>query len=99
MTHPHFSQPKAFTLLEIMIFMVVIAISMTATLSIYISQRLAQRSGEERRLASIAAEQKIDEIRNYIQSGNTLDQAFTKYGPLPVPGGGPSATFAVPGLE
>ncbi len=70
------------TLVEVLVFLVVMAISMTAALSMYISSRMAQRLGEERRLASLAAEQKLDEIRNYIAKGHSLDQAFLYYGPL-----------------
>lgn len=82
-----------------MVFLVVMAVGMTAALSMFVSSRMAERVGEERRLASLAAEQKIDEIRNYIQSGKTLDQAFNQYGPLPLPGGAPGAMFNVPGLS
>lgn len=92
------SRLKGLSLLELMIFIVIMAIAMTGALSMFISSRMAQRIGEERRLASLAAEQKLDEIRNYIQGGKTLDEVFQKYGPLPLPSGGPSATFNVPGL-
>ena len=87
------------SLLELMIFLAVMAIGMTASLSMYITSRLAERVGEERRLASLAAEQKIDEIRNYVSGGNhTLDQAYAQYGPVNLPVGGPGAMFNVPGL-
>ncbi len=34
-----------------------------------------------------------------MNNGNTLDQAFQKYGPRPLPHGGPGATFDVPTLS
>ncbi len=64
----------------------------------FVSNQAAERLSEERRLASAAASQKIDEIRIFLQNGNSLDQAFVNYGPLPLPTGGPGATFDVPGL-
>lgn len=86
------------TLIEIAVFMTITSVAIAATLSVFISQRTSQRMSEERRIASMAAAQKIDEIRIYLQKGNTLDQAFQQYGPLPLPTGGPGATFKVPGL-
>jgi len=101
--HGRFSASSArfagFSLLELMVFLVVMAVGMTAALSMFVSSRMAERVGEERRLASLAAEQKIDEIRNYIQSGKTLDQAFIQYGPLPLPTGAAGAMFNVAGLS
>src|SRR5438105_1539163 len=90
---------KGMSLLEIMVFTLVMAVAMTGALSTFLSSRLAQSIGEDRRAASLAAEQKIDEIRAYAQSGKTLDQTFQKYGPLPLPTGAPRATFNVPGLS
>lgn len=86
------------TLLEITIFLAVVTVGIVATLNLYVNQRIGQRVSEERRIASLAAEQKLDEIRIFINSGNTLDQAFAKYGPLPLPSGGAGATFDVPAL-
>jgi hypothetical protein len=82
-----------------MIFLAIVVVAITATISVYTNQTLAQRLTEERRLACLAAEQKIDEIRIYLQSGKSLDQAFQYYGPLPLPSGGPGARFDVPGLN
>lgn len=82
-----------------MIFLAIVTVGITATLSLFINQRLGQRITEEHRIASLAAEQKLDEIRIFINKGNTLDQAFQQYGPLPFPQGAPGATFDVPGLS
>lgn len=79
---PSFALRSGLSLLELLIFLAVMAIAMSAALSMYISSRMAQRIGEERRLASLVAEQKLDEIRNYIAKGHSLDQAFLYYGPI-----------------
>ena len=89
---------RGVSLLETLALCAIIAIALTGALSVSISHQAAERSSEERRLASAAATQKLDEIRIYLQNGNTLDQAFDYYGPLPLPTGGPGATFNVPGL-
>ena len=90
--------PKGLTLVEVTVFLVVVSVAIVGTLSLNVNLRLSQRITEERRLASLAAEQKIDEIRIFVNNGNTLDQAFQRYGPLPLPHGSPGATFEVPGL-
>ncbi len=86
------------TLVEVMIFLAVVAVGITGTFTLFVNQRLAQRIAEERRIASLAAEQKLDEIRIFVNKGKTLDQAFQYYGPLPLPQGAPGATFDVPAL-
>jgi type II secretory pathway pseudopilin PulG len=100
-TKPYYSKSlsnKAFTIVEILVFLAIVAIGLTASFQLYVQTRLSDRVAEERRLASMAAMAKIDEIRVFVQGAKTLDQAFVQYGPLPVPTGGPGATFAVPGL-
>jgi len=87
------------TLIELMVFLSIVTIGIVSTVSLYVNQRLAQRVTEERRLASLAAEQKVDEIRIFINNGKTLDQAFQQYGPLPLPQGAPGASFDVPSLN
>lgn len=87
------------SLIEIMVFLSIVAVAITATISMYTRQTLAQRLTDERRIACLAAEQKLDEIRIYLQTGKSLDQAFQFYGPLPLPSGGPGAKFDVPGLS
>ncbi len=91
-------RPSGLTLIEVSIFLAVVTVGIVATLNLCVSQQLGQRVSEERRIASLAAEQKVDEIRIYINSGKTLDQAFQQYGPLPLPKGAPGATFDVPSL-
>jgi type II secretory pathway pseudopilin PulG len=90
--------PPGLTLVEIVVFLAVVATALTATMSIYTSQSLALRQSEDRRIASRVAQQKLDEIRIFLQAGNSLDQAFQFYGPLPLPTGGSGARFEVPGL-
>lgn len=79
--------------------MAVVSVGLVATLNLAVNQQIGQRLSEERRLAGLAAEQKIDEIRIFINNGKTLDQAFQYYGPLPQPTGGPGSTFNVPTLS
>lgn len=89
------------SLLELLIFLVVMAVAMTAALSMFISSRLSERQGEERRRASLAAEQKMDEIRAFIHksigNGKALDLAYQSYGPTP-PSGLPWLATTPPGL-
>lgn len=89
---------RGLSLIETIALLGVIIIAVSGALSIYASNQSAEQLSQERRLASYAAAQKIDEIRIFLQAGNTLDQAFLNYGPLPIPTGGPGATFDVPGL-
>ncbi len=91
--------PAGLSLVELMFSLSIIAIVLTATLSLYVTHRVAQQAAEERRIASLAARQELDEIRIFLSKGNTLDQAFAQYGPFPLPTGGPGATFSVPSLE
>ena len=92
-------QRRGLSLIELTVFLSIVTVGIVATLSLYVNLRITQRLTEERRIASLAAEQKIDEIRIFINNGKTLDQAFQYYGPIPLPNGGPGATFDVPSLR
>ncbi|HYF50436.1 MAG TPA: prepilin-type N-terminal cleavage/methylation domain-containing protein [Planctomycetota bacterium] len=85
------------TLIEVMIFFAILSIAMLGALSIYSRHVMGGRMTEQRRIAMIAAEEKLDELRSAIykavQSGATdplgyvyshtspADNQF--YGPLP----------------
>lgn len=90
---------RGLTLLELMFFLSIVAIGICSTTSLFINLNMSQHVAEERRIASLAAKQKLDEIRVFILRGHSLDDAFREYGPLPLPQGGAKATFEVPTLE
>jgi type II secretory pathway pseudopilin PulG len=62
------------TLVEVMIFFAIVSIAMLGALSIYSRHVMGGRLSEQRRMASLAAEEKLDEMRSAVQkavqSGN-----------------------------
>jgi type II secretory pathway pseudopilin PulG len=84
-------QPLGLTMIEVMVFITIVTVAMLATLSAWAKHVKIETISEQRRLAQIAAEQKLDEIRNCIATirntnvkvppVNPLDEAFKKYGP------------------
>ncbi|MBI3831789.1 MAG: prepilin-type N-terminal cleavage/methylation domain-containing protein [Planctomycetes bacterium] len=90
---------RGMTLVEVMVTLAVLTIAMTGALSVYFTHIRTEMTSEERRRAALAAQAKLDEIRSAIAGGASLDQIFNDYGPLPLPGGGPKATFDVEGLR
>ncbi len=89
---------SGFTLVELMIALTIVSIASTAALTVYFSHSLSAQLSGQRRTASLAAQEKLEEIRIALVSGSTTDQVWADYGPLPTTSGGPKATFAVPGL-
>jgi type II secretory pathway pseudopilin PulG len=78
------------TLVEVMVFFAMVSIAMLGALSIYNRHITGGRLTEQRRMASLAAEEKLDEMRSAIAdrlakapTGNALDYIFYHNAPAP----------------
>jgi type II secretory pathway pseudopilin PulG len=74
------------TLIEVMVFITIVSVAMLAAMFSYARSNSSKVISEQRRQAMMAAEQKMDEIREFIRqrqaqkSTNPLDDAYTQYG-------------------
>lgn len=82
------SRAKGVSLIETMMFITIVSIALIGTMYSYVRHLSAKSVTEQRRQASIAAEQKLDEIRSYVRrvpAGNAVDiygQIITSSNPL-----------------
>jgi type II secretory pathway pseudopilin PulG len=92
------------TLIEVMVFFAIVSIAMLGALSIYTRHVTGGRLTEQRRLASLAAEEKLDELRGLVDKQvqalnlDPLTPVYNQFATTPPATGLTRCCFNVPNL-